>query len=140
MNNQHWTVNLWLRIQEPRIVSIVQTMVYALCFIGGLVTIIDPPTSIKGAFGYGATLAWGLFALVGGAMGMYAAPTGRWLVEKPAIIACGTAIVLYAGILLTLQFVEAGNRLPQLVFVLIGLLHFVARYWRIKPYSYEPGK
>lgn len=140
MSNQHWTKTLWMRIQEPRIVSMVQALIYALCFIGGLVTITDPPRSIAGTLGYGATLAWGGFAVLGGAMGMYAAPTGKWLVEKPAIIACITAIAMYAGILITLQVAEAGNRIPQLTFVLIGLLHFVNRYARIKPYSYEPGK
>lgn len=140
MNNPNWMHTLWSRIQEPRVVSIVQTLIYALCFTGGLVTIIDPPTSIKGAFGGGVTLAWGIFAVIGGLMGMYSAPTGKWLIEKPAIIACSTAVFLYAGLIITLQFTESGNRIPQLVFVLIGLLHFVNRYWRIKPYSYEPGK
>ncbi|WP_334121850.1 OpgC domain-containing protein [Glutamicibacter sp.] len=140
MSKPHWTVSLWIRIQEPRLVSVVQTLIYALCFTGGLVTILDPPRSIEGAFGNGVTLAWGLFALIGGAMGAYSAPTGKWLIEKPAIIACATAITLYAGILVSLHITETGNRIPQLVFVLIGLLHFVNRYWRIKPYSYEPGK
>lgn len=140
MYKTHWTVALWLRIQEPRIVSIVQTLIYALCFTGGLVTIIDPPRSIAGAFGSGVTFAWGMFAVIGGLMGMYSAPTGKWLIEKPAIIACATAFFLYAGLIISLQFTEAGNRVPQITFVLIGLLHFVNRYWRIKPYSYEPGK
>ncbi len=140
MMNSHWAQAVWARIQEPRIVSIVQTLIYVLCFVGGLVTIIDPPTSIRGAFGSGVTFAWGVFAIIGGLMGAYSAPTGKWLIEKPAIIACGTAITMYAGILVSLHITETGNRIPQLVFVLIGLLHFVNRYWRIKPYSYEPGK
>lgn len=140
MSKPHWTVSLWNRIQEPRLVSVVQTLIYVLCFFGGLSTLTDPPRSIEGAFGNGITLAWGLFALIGGFMGVYAAPTGKWLIEKPAIIACGTAIILYAGIVINLHFTSTGNRIPQIVFILIGLLHFINRYWRIKPYSYEPGK
>jgi len=136
---QHWTMSLWLRIQEPRIVTMTQTVIYLLCFTGGAVTILDPPRSIEAQFATAFVYAWGVFALIGGAMGAYAAPTGKWLIEKPAIIACSTAILMYAGILLTLQLTTPGNRVVQLVFVSIGLLHFVARYWRIKPYSYEPG-
>lgn len=140
MRKKHWTVALWLKIQEPRVVTIVQTLVYMLCAVGGISTIVDPPSSIEGAFGSGVIFAWGIFALIGGLMGAYAAPGGKWLIEKPAIIACITAIGFYAGIILTMQLTSSGNRLVQLVFVLIGLLHFIARYARIRPYSYEPGK
>lgn len=136
----HWTLALWLRIQEPRVVTAMQTMIYALVAVGGLMTILQPPTSFEGTFGAGILYTWGTFALAGGLLGAYAAPGGKWLIEKPAIIACVTAIGIYAGIILTMQLTTSGNRITQLVFVLIGLLHFIGRYARIRPYSYEPGK
>ena len=140
MSKPSWSRSMWLRIQEPRFVTLTQTFIYALCGFGGLVTILYPPRSVEGAFGELITLAWGLFALIGGVAGVFSCPTGKWLIEKPAIILCGTALALYAGIILTLQLTSDGNRLTQFCFVTIALMHFVARYARIRPYSYEPGK
>lgn len=140
MNKPHWTLALWLRIQEPRVVTLAQTVIYLLCALGGIIAIIAPPMSIEVKYGPYVTFAWGSFALIGGVLGTWAAPAGKWLIEKPAIIACTTALTLYAGFILSLQLTVPGNRWVQLCFVLMVIAHFIGRYARIRPYSYEPGK
>lgn len=140
MNKTHWAIALWLRLQEPRIVTLAQTIIYALCLIGGTTVLFSPPVSIEVVYGPYITFTWGIFAVIGGILGIYAAPTGKWLIEKPAIIACGTAATLYAGFIVSLQITAHGNRWAQLCFVLMVIAHFVGRYVRIRPFSYEPGK
>lgn len=140
MTKPHWTLAVWLRIQEPRLITLLQTLIYALCAWAGIATVLAPPSSIEGQFGLTVTLVWGWFAIIGGVAGAIACPFGKWLVEKPAIILCGTATLIYAGIILTLHIQESGNRLPQLCFVVMTLLYLVSRYARIRPFSYQPGK
>lgn len=140
MTKPHWTLAVWLRIQEPRLITILQTVIYGLCAWAGVATVFAPPSSIEGQFGIVVTLAWGWFAIIGGVAGALACPFGKWLIEKPAIILCATAAAMYAGIILTLHIHEAGNRIPQFCFVLIALLYFASRYARIRPFSYQPGK
>lgn len=115
MSKPNWARGLWQRIQEPRVVTAVQTIVYALCAVGGISTILDPTSSIEGAFGGGVILTWGIFALICEVMGAFDAPGGKWLIEKPAIIACITAIGIYAGIILTTQLTSRGNRIVRMV-------------------------
>lgn len=136
----HWTLGIWLRVQEPRLITVLQTLIYLLCAGAGWSTITNPPSSVEGQLGASLTMLWGLFALIGGVSGALSCPPGKWLIEKPAILLCGTAILMYAGIIITLHLSSPGNRLPQLFFVLISLVSFAIRYARIKPYSYQPGK
>ncbi len=140
MYRSRWSRGIWFRIQEPRFVTIIQTLIYVVCAAGGAVTLLAPPAIVESRFGNAFIMIWGVFALIGGLAGMFSCPTGKWLIEKPALVLCGTALALYAGIITTLQITSEVNRLTQLCFVLIALLHFIARYARIKPYSYEPGK
>lgn len=140
MTKPHWTLVVWLRIQEPRLITILQTLIYGLCAWAGIATVLAPPSSIEGQFGLTVTLVWGWFAIIGGVAGALACPFGKWLIEKPAIILCATATMIYAGIILTLHIQESGNRLPQLCFVVMTLLYLVSRYARIRPFSYQPGK
>lgn len=138
--NRHWTIAMWLRLQEPRIITLAQTVIYALCAAAGVATVASPPPIVEGQFGIVVTLAWGWLAVVGGVAGAVACPSGKWLIEKPAIILCATSTILYAGIILTLQLQGHDNRLPQFFFTLIALLYFASRYARIRPFSYQPGK
>lgn len=131
---------LWLRLQEPRAVTAAQTLIYAVVVFAGVMSLVSPPTSFEGYLGISVPYVWGGFATLGGLAGMYSAPTGKWLIEKPAVLACLTAISLYAGSVLTLHLTTSGNRLVQLCFVIVALLHFITRYFRIRPFSYEPGK
>lgn len=140
MTKPHWTLAVWLRIQEPRLITLLQTLIYALCAWAGIATVLAPPSSIEGQFGLTVTLVWGWFAILGGVAGALACPFGKWMIEKPAIILCATATLIYAGIILTLHIQESGNRLPQLCFVVMTLLYLVSRYARIRPFSYQPGK
>lgn len=130
----------WSSIREPRAITLVQTLIYALCAAGGLSTILWPPVSVQGQYGVIITAAWGWFALVGGTLGMVSCPRGVWLIEKPALILCGLALFLYAGFIISLQITETGNRLSQFFFVTIVLFHFIARYMRIHRYAYDPEK
>lgn len=130
----------WSSIREPRVVTLIQTLIYLLCAAGGLATILWPPVSVQGQYGVIITAAWGWFALLGGTLGVVSCPRGIWLIEKPALMLCATALALYAGMILSLHLIESGNRLSQFFFVTIALFHFIARYMRIHRYAYDPEK
>lgn len=136
----NWPLAVWLRLQEPRAITLMQTIIYGVIFYAGVTTVINPPAAVEGQFGLTITLVWAWIATVGGLAGALACPFGKWLIEKPAIILCATASAMYAGIVLTLHIQDLDNGMPQVCFVIIALLYFASRYARIRPFSYQPGK
>ena len=135
-----WTLALWLRLQEPRAITLVQTLIYLVLAWGGTTAVMQPPSSIEGQFGSVLTSIWAWCAIVGGLVGALACPFGKWMIEKPAIILCILASTLYAVFTLMLHVQGSGNRLPQLAMQVTALLYFASRYIRIHPFSYQPGK
>lgn len=133
-------VRAWLSIREPRMITIIQTFAYAACAAGGVSTLVAPPGVAQGTFGLVVTTLWGWLALVGGLAGVISCPRGVWLVERPAVVLCMTAMVLYAGISLSLHFVSAYSYLPQFFAIMVALLYFLARLFTIRRYSYDPER
>lgn len=137
---QSWIGVLWLRLQEPRVITALQTISYLVFSALGIVVLLDPPRSIEAPAGTTFTLVWGLFAALGGLAGVYGTPGGKWIIERPAIYLCGTAIMLYLGMVIYLQFTAAGNRWPQILALTLVLLSLARRFATIRKYDYEPGK
>lgn len=130
----------WGAIPPPKTITLIHTLTYAFLAISGWSALTDPPRSIEGTWGTTLTLIWGICLLAGGAVAGIAAPTGRWLIEKPALLLVATGVVMYGTAIIALQFQESGNRLVQLLFVTTVLAHLVVRFLRIHKFSYEPGR
>lgn len=140
MTGPHWTLVLWLRIQEPRIVSLLQFVVYLAAIAAGTSALLDPPRSIEGAMGPLLTTLWTAMLIGGGTLGAVGVLPGIWWVERPAVILCFGAAVIYAVTVLGLNAATPGNRLVQVFMVAIVALHFAARWFRIRRYAYDPEK
>lgn len=131
---------IWHSLQEPRIITALQTLLYILVGLAGTGILLWTPMSIEGTIGLWLTIVWGWFAIIGGVLGALATPGGRWFLERPAIYLCGTAVCFYFGIIGYLQFTTAGNRLVQMAFIAIAGVALAIRFERIKAFDYEPGK
>jgi hypothetical protein len=137
---QEWTVAVWLRIQEPRIVSVIQFFVYLAAAASGLAAVLSPPRSIEATAGAGLTLYWAWLLLLGGSLGAIAVLPGIWWLERSAVLACAGAALIYGVNIFALHLTESGNRLVQLFMILIVALHFATRWFRIRRYAYDPER
>lgn len=131
---------IWLSLQEPRKITALQTMLYLLVAFAGVGVLLWTPTSIEGRIGMGLTIMWGWFALLGGVLGAWATPGGRWYLERAAIWLCGTAVLFYLLIVGYLQVTTSGNRLVQMAFIAIAGVALGIRFERIREFDFEPGK
>ena len=133
-------LKIWKNVQEPKVITLLQTVLYALFALAGVGIIALPPSSLENVTGSVLSVVWGSFALLGGLLGMFATPTGKWFLERPGIYLCGTAVVFYLGTLGYLQVVSSGNPLVQMPFVAIAGIALAIRFERIRAFDYEPGK
>lgn len=131
---------LWGTVPPPRSITLIQTIIYLILAAAGWSALTNPPRSITGNWGDSLTAIWGVSLLAGGAVAAIAAPTGRWFIEKPALLLVATGVVMYGTAIAALHVTEAGNRLVQLGFVTVVLAYLVVRFLRIHQFSYEPGR
>ena len=134
----------WIRwitsVPEPRSVRFGYLLAYVLWAIAGISVLIQPPTSLSGAVGEGLTYLWGAFLAVGGTVGAGTVLTYYWYLERFSIWLTGAGVAVYGILVGSMHILESGNRLPQLMFILAGLVFLVVRYLRIKGPNIQPGK
>lgn len=133
-------LNLWGRLREPRTITALQTVLYLLVALAGVGILVSPPSSLTGTTGHTLNIIWGIFAVLGGLLGGLATPGGRWLLERPAIYLCGTAVLFYLVALSIIQATSPGNRLVQMAFIAMAGISLWMRFERIREFDYEPGK
>jgi len=129
----------WARVTEPKIITLLQTTIYAIIAFAGWAALENPPTTIENQWGPLLTNIWGWFLFIGGTGGAIACPTGKWFIEKPALLLAGTGVLMYGTVIFALNFTTPGNRLVQLSFVTMALIQLVIRLLRIHRFAYEPG-
>lgn len=134
----------WIRwfitIPEPRAVRFGYLVAYILWAVAGVAVLIQPQSSLSGAVGETLTYTWGAFLAVGATVGACTVLTKYWFLERFAIWLTGAGVAVYGILIGTLHILESGNRLPQLMFILAGLVFLVVRYLRIKGPYIQPGK
>lgn len=142
MIDRNWPLALWLKIQEPRIVSVIQFFVYLLALAAGWAALAKPPRSVEVTAGQGLTFYWSIMLICGGVLGAITVLPGWWLFERAATIACLGSTVIY-GVTIWSSHVAgsgSGNRIPQLCMVLIVAAHFAKRWFSIRRYAYDPER
>jgi len=134
-----FAVHVWRGIQEPRIVTLIQTGIYLVTFAVGIDALLDPPVSVRGAIGPVLTTCWAVFLVLGGALGAVAAPPGVWWLERVGVMACMSGLLIYGAVLVALHVTSPdGNRLPLAGVTLIATGSFLVRWFRIRRYAYDP--
>ena len=130
----------FLSIPEPRSVRFGYLVAYLLWAVAGVSVLISPPTSLEGTVGPVLTYTWGSFLALGSIIGASTVLTIYWWAERLAIWLTGTGVAVYAILIVSMHLTSAGNRIPQLCFVLAGLAFLIVRYFRIKGARVQPGK
>lgn len=131
---------LWLRIHQPRVISVLYFLIYLCLAAGGLLALLDPPASLAGQIGTAAMSTLSALLTFGGIVGAFAALPGIWWLERTAVLSIGLASALYAIIIFTLHATTPGNRLLQLSFVATVALMQIVRWHRIRVRPYDPDR
>lgn len=133
--------DLWMRVQEPRVVTTIQTLEYlVLTILSGAATLIHPPQSITAAIGPGAMLTVGIMMLVGGTIAVAGTPGGYWWLEKIGITALLGGASVYLSTVIYLDITGSGSRLMQISFIIVVILALLKRAVRIWPLEFDPEK
>lgn len=127
----------WKTIEEPRSVTTLAIISYAIVALMGGLFAMDP---IHAAMDVSTPWLLGFTVLLlvsGGAVGVPAAWRGAWWLERGATVAVGGGVVLLAGNVLALN-----ARVWPLVVVFLSLsLAFLGtRYIRVRRAPFAPGK
>ena len=140
MTKQHWTVRGWLRIPEPRALSVIYFFAYLAVVVLGLAVVADPPRAVQGPIGELLTVAWAWMLLVGGSIGATTALQGAWFIERAGAILCMFAMAIYGISIASLPVTQHSLRTATLCFVVFSILAFAARLVNTRRYSYDPER
>lgn len=130
----------WGRVQEPKVITLYQFVIYVVVALTGLAAWFFPPTSIEGAIGPLLTRMLAGFLMVGGTLGAIAVLPGIWWLERAAVLACATGALIYGGVVLSLHITQTGSQLVQLGVITWALLSIAQRWHRIRRYAYDPER
>lgn len=128
----------WMAIREPRVARIIFTIGYLIALLIGIFTLAWPPQTVLKVVGQPLATIWACFILGGGAIGLATIHTRLWNVERLAIYAIMTGMLMYAVIIIYIQSVGEGNRWTQLGFVIFSALVPALRLSHIWKYDIEP--
>lgn len=133
-------LKLWLRIQQPRIVSVFHFISYILIAISGLSAIMQAPRSLTDTAGSDLVMWWAWLLFIGGTLGALVVLPGVWWLERAAVLACIGSCLIYAVGIMFLQIQEPGNKVVQICMLFALALLFGNRWFRIRRYSYDPER
>ncbi len=132
-----WPKRIWARVHEPRAVAVIQAFIYVVLCVGGVTALINAPNTIEGAIGEGAMATLAIVLAVSCTLGVPAALFGIQWLERIVVWGVFSSGVIYALIIIGLQYGSTGNRLLQLSFVVAVTLYQVMRYIRIHGAPYD---
>jgi len=129
---------LWMRIADPRVQRVAFFIAYLAVAQSGVNALIRPPSSIEGELGTVLTLIWALFLTFGGVVGAGTVLQGWNYLERLGVGALIVGAVMYGGIVLSLHFIQDGQRLTQWGFVTFCAVILIWRLWDIRGYAIAP--
>lgn len=133
-----WLRSRWLDIPEPRDMSMIYAVLYAVTFTTGIAALVQPPRAIVSQHGAGVMLAMGVLLIVGAcsaALGGYAT---HMQLERVGITICALALACFGYLVLSETVAVVGTRLLQLGVIILALGMFVVRYRSIRGFTYKP--
>lgn len=134
-----WFRSWWLRVPQPRDISIAYAIMYAGMLCTGIATLLNPPTTIRAEIGPVLMDCIGWFLVVGALLAMGAGTVKNWLVERVGVVFIIAALACYSVLIFSLHVTESGSRLTQLGVVFFAAIGaFVIRYLLIRGYTYQP--
>lgn len=131
---------LWLRVQEPRALSVIYFFAYLAVTVMGIAVTSDPPRTIQGSIGQTLVGCWAAMLIIGGGIGACTVLPGVWWLERVGAILCGFAMLIYGATFIGLPVTQVSLRVASLSFVIFSILAFAARLVRTRRYAYDPEK
>jgi hypothetical protein len=101
-------VFLFLKIAEPRVVRLIQFVVYVALTAAGWYVLTHPPQSFLFVLGPQLVMVFGSFLTFGGAVGSIAVLPGIWWLERMGVVALWTGLSIFAVIAATLGISYVG--------------------------------
>lgn len=136
-----WVRALWLRIQEPRVVTTTQAAIYLVCIIAGAVSLLAPPTPLVAVFTHDAGRSWGALMLSGGLLGLPSCLSGVWWVERAGIVALASAAAMYLVASVSLELADPDTSVAGVIaMTLIALLGLAQRWADIHRWTHDPER
>lgn len=137
-----WAHRLWLRVREPRVITMISGAYWTVIIGMGAAAFIAPPRSIAAELGPIRTELWASFLLVGGILGLVGCclltPVWwRW-VEHAGMIAAAGGLALYFTVVMSLHYTQTGSRLTQAL-GLVGLVVGLLLRWALARWLYAHG-
>src|SRR5690625_3504574 len=131
-------LRLWMRIREPRIISVLRFFMYLGFLAGGIATIHSPPTSIQGAMGLPAMIMLGWLLAAGALMGAVSVLPGAWWLERVGVATVALYCSGYMWIIMVLHVTEGSTRLLQAAAVFGIIFSQSIRFVSIWERPYDP--
>lgn len=129
----------WLTVPEPRVFSLGWGAAYLMLGCAGLLALVDPPQSLIGSAGWlPVVLSLGGLNVLGMFISMISGWCDFWKGERLGLAFMLGAAGIYAGLIVTLQLHETGNRWVQFFYVAFTLVVLGLRYLMIRWYTFRP--
>lgn len=132
----------WRKVNEPRAITMLTAIGYAVLAFGGISALISPPRSIEGAVGDAAMMLLAAGLTAGGTLGAITSVPGWNWIERGAVLLCGASLGIYAVIIIIMGIeAETGNRDLQTAAVTFSTLMVATRGFYIwnRPYAARVG-
>ena len=132
----------WRKINEPRAMTMLTALGYAVLAFGGISALISPPRSIEGTVGDAAMMLLAAGLTAGGTLGAITSVPGWNWIERGAVLLCGASLGIYAVIVIIMGILaETGNRDLQTAVVLFSAIMITTRGFYIwnRPYAARAG-
>jgi thiol:disulfide interchange protein len=131
---------LWLRVQEPRALSVIYFFAYLAVLVMGLAVALDPPRAVQGTLGQTLLTCWAGMLVIGGGIGAGTALQGAWFLERAGSILCMFAMAIYGVAVAGMPVSQQSLRTATLCFVVFSILAFAARLVNTRRYAYDPER
>lgn len=126
---------LFLKIEEPRLLRILQFFLYGTMIIIGSLYLISRHMQVASLLGATLATTLGVLVVLGGILGGIAVLPGIWWVERLGIICLWTGLGIYIVVGLSIYVSLLGVGLAwALVFAL------AIRWVQIKDFQFAPGR
>lgn len=133
-----WLNTWWLRFPEPRELSLLWAVTYAIALYIGGAALFAPPSSAFGMIDSVVYTGIGVAMIIGAVVSMVAGYRDYWGVERLGLYLQAAALFCYFVTVLALQITQPGNRWMQMGVILYALCALGARYLLIRVYTRKP--
>ncbi len=124
----------YMKIAEPRVVRLIQFVIYVGLFVVGIMILHSVPQSLANAAGAQAfVVGFALMLIIGALSSGVAVLPGIWWLERAGLVLLGFGLLIYLVLIITMKSSPVG-----VVVCLILILSFTQRWLEIKGAQLAP--